>query len=136
MTEPSEAINASKTLSLPLLRLQLTWERAKDSPKWLCHYSLLVPVDKYDIRNLDERGFAIAAFGHTATTPGRTDWEPRYSDGTLETPFRDGSHAAWDSCRLKIPAFVVYGDQWQAVEAKRPVDDVELVADDAAKGGA
>ena len=32
-------------------RLQLTWEKGEGPDEWFCRYELLVPVDRYDIRD-------------------------------------------------------------------------------------
>lgn len=123
---------------LPLPRLQLTWEHI-GGREWRCNYDLLVPVAKYDVRNNGpEPDFEIAAgpgytkahFGHTTVTRSSGPIKPDYENGKpngetyLDTPFRDGAHAKWDSFALGVPAFVVYEDRVKAIEPQsRPTED-------------
>lgn len=62
-----------------------------DDHEWLCSYELVFPVDKYDIRN-DRYGVGFILIPISQTKIGGTR-VPRTGD----TPFRDGSHAFWDS---------------------------------------
>lgn len=110
-------------LGLPLPRLQLTWEelekRDADGYNWICRYELILPLPKYDIRNDGKDGkvgkgpgYYTADLGGTRTT--REGGPNRY--GTLDTPFRDGAHIAWDSVTLNLPAFVVWGDIYRRLD--------------------
>jgi hypothetical protein len=113
-----------KLKDLPLPRLQLTWRPTpKDEYSWACDYELLVPLSKFDIRNNGKRGKVGGGPGYIKASIGGTRAgynggrgpltsvaDPSYTSGTrfeLDTPFRDGSHAAWDSFRLGFPAYVV-----------------------------
>lgn len=119
---------------LPLPRLQLTWEHL-GGREWRCNYDLLVPVAKYDLRNNGPEpkcvigtgpGYTKANFGHTAVTSSQGPIKQDYKNGAatgetyLDTPFRDGAHAGWDSFTLGIPAFVVYQDRVRPIEPQSP----------------
>ena len=119
---------------LPLPRLQLTWEHVMDS-EWLCNYDLLIPIAKFDIRNNGPEpnyeigagpGYTQARIGQTKVTSSQGPIKPEYEDGRrtgetyLDAPYRDGSHAAWDSFTLGVPAFVVYRDRVKAIEPRCP----------------
>lgn len=102
---------------LPLPRLQLTWEKIDDHD-WLVRYELIMPVDRYDIRDGEDAGADgrkgyIAAKMSGGTKVGRGSRSPIERDGVLDAPFRDGAHAQWDAITLGIPAFVVYGDTYR-----------------------
>lgn len=116
--DDASAVTATAKLGLPLPRLQLTWVGTDNPCEWRCLYCLLVPVDKYDIRNTDECGFTFATFGATKATFGAPR-EPVERDGEIMTPFRDGAHASWDSWRLRIPAYAVYGGRCKAIDPKQ-----------------
>jgi hypothetical protein len=75
----------------------------------MCFYHLYIPVNKLDIRAQKAFGgyFFRAKISKTF-----------YSGGTdhihcveLDTPFRDGAHACWDSNRLGFPAYVKVGSK-------------------------
>ena len=122
---------------LPLPRLQLTWEDLGGG-KWHCNYDILIPVEKFDIRNNGPEpeyevgagpGYTEGRLGQTKVTSTQGPLKPEYEDGCrtgktyLDTPFRDGAHAAWDSFTLGIPAFVVYQDRVKAIEPRCPTND-------------
>ena len=124
-----------KLKDLPLPRLQLTWEHAGES-EWHCNYDLLIPLAKYDIRNNGPEpdyevgggpGYTKARIGQTKVTSIHGPIKPEYEGGQctgetyLDTPFRDGAHAAWDSFTLGIPAFVVYEERVKAIEPRCPL---------------
>lgn len=72
---------------------------------WLCSYELVLPVDKYDIRN-DRYGVGFILVPISQTKIG-TSRIPQSGD----TPFRDGSHAFWDSKELGwLPIYSVGPD--------------------------
>lgn len=109
---------------LPAPRLQLTWdamERDADGYNTICHYHLVLPVGKYDIRNPHEYqrdGFLLLDLGGTHSTGSISSRV--YPDGKIDTPFRDGSHIAWDSHRLNLPAYVVCGEASMLIAARAP----------------
>lgn len=108
-----KTIVESQQLGLPLPRLQLTWCPSKEEDTCLCFYDLLLPVGKLDIRNLGESGCTLAEISVTKTNHSIKD------KGTT-TPYRDGSHIAWDAYRLKLPAYVVNGRTYQQIDPKEP----------------
>ena len=95
---------------LPCPRLELRWEdqeRDEDGYTVICHYNYVFPLRRLDIRAEkwveDEDGERIECggnreqvvrIGYTRTTK-TADIRLR-DDGTIETPFRDGSHIQWD----------------------------------------
>jgi hypothetical protein len=107
---------------LPAPRLQLTWQQTKpdsDGYNTICHYHLVLPVGKYDIRNPHEYkrdSFLLLDLGGTRSTGLIRD--RIYPDGKIDTPFRDGSHIAWDAKKLSLPAYVVCGQSSQLIEAR------------------
>lgn len=121
MSDDTPTRQDRKLKQLPLPRLQLTWREAPDDPEyeWACDYELLVPVSRLDIRNNGKRGkigggpgYIKASLGGTRTSGrgplARRAIDPSHPDvPVLDTPFRDGAHAAWDSFRLGFPAYVV-----------------------------
>lgn len=127
---------------LPLPRLQLRWhykpvpksepQRRKDialskrmsaemgvkyteDEAWDCFYELVLPVDKYDIRN--ERygvNFILIPISWARRTSTSTPCEWDATDDT----FRDGAHAFWDSKALGwLPIFVVAPNGSAAMKA-------------------
>jgi hypothetical protein len=131
---------------LPMPRLQLRWankpvpqkavaadQRMADKmaasmglpshkeQKWDCFYEMVLPVDKYDIRNeYYEVGFIIIPISWTRR--GNTAENlPCSRQGQLDTPYRDCSHAFWDSKALGWPPiFVVAPDGVAAMKADYP----------------
>jgi Resolvase, N terminal domain len=94
--------------ALPLPRLQLTWEPINPPEAghpWRCRYELVMPMERYDIRNPDNRGYAAAELGGTLATG-----HPLKSDGSVRIPFRDGAHVRHDAGVLRLPAYAVWDD--------------------------
>lgn len=125
VAELIELVTGGEQLStLPAPRLQLTWQKIpRDSEGYClaCHYHLVMPVGKYDIRNPREYksdSFILLDLGGTRST-GSIDSRV-YADGKIDRPFRDGSHIAWDSHLLKLPAFVVCGQQFNLIDPRAP----------------
>ncbi len=111
---------AAKWEGLPLPRLQMRWAE-KPTPKsqlrersfggaaaWDCFYELVLPVDKFDIRNEGaEVGFILVPIGHSRRHSDRRPCE----QGPTDTPYRDSAHAYWDSKALGwLPIFIVAPD--------------------------
>lgn len=125
MTNPAPADDTKK---LPAPRLQLRWEPFSDETgrgyNWQCHYELVLPLDKYDVRAEQEgpRGgqrpplkelvipikppSVRGSTGVPCTAPGGT----RYYDA----PFRDGAHAKWDAKVLGNPPIYVIAPDGRA----------------------
>jgi hypothetical protein len=105
------------TADLPVPRLQLVWEdRGEEGGSFLsvCHYLLVFPVGLYDIRNFSE----AEGTGYTAVRMGETNCRGGSRRESLETPYRDGAHARWDSALFGFPVYVSRGREWQRVEMR------------------
>ena len=80
---------------LPVPRLEIAW--AKTGPdKWVANYYLVK-------RGIDG-GLELTVLGKTK----RTGSSPLYADGTIEPPFREEAHIAYDMLELRLPGFVTY----------------------------
>lgn len=119
-----ELVAGGELSALPSPRLQLTWQETKPDAEGYtatCHYHLVVPVGRYDIRNpheYDWNSFLLLELGGTRSTNGIQNRV--YPDGKIDMPFRDGSHIAWDAHRLNLPAFVVCGQKSMPIKARAP----------------
>jgi hypothetical protein len=109
---------------LPMPRLQLRWKASTINPeyKWECHYELVLPIGKYDIRreNYDDEG-NVTKGPCEVVIPMKP---PSLRDGNhvpctsvsqgkryCDTPSRDGAHASWDSETLGgLPIYVIAPD--------------------------
>lgn len=91
-------------------RLELRWERIHDDREysWLCHYELIVQMT-------DGRTMRAKLGGTRRSGNDRT---PIYPDGSVETPFRDGAHAQWDSKALGVKAWAICGESKTEVKNK------------------
>lgn len=103
-------------------RLEFKW--VKTGADWRereCIYFLVLPLGEHDMRREDEHGNKIhdenyVELGRTSVNGGRAT-PPVWEDGTVETTFRDGAHAQWDSLALgNIPIFAVCGDNVTRLE--------------------
>lgn len=108
---------------LPAPRLQLRWEKndgthGHDGYPWVCHYELVLPLGKHDIRRevhgprggikrIRELVVPIkspSARSGSGCAPCTTvDGKTRFCD----PPYRDGAHALWDSEVLGNPPIYV-----------------------------
>jgi len=124
-TNPAPKIVANRNLPLP--RLEMRWKIVGPEERH-CVYDLVMPADKYDLRNVHEFKKDGYFRVHVRTCkqsgspvgPGTNwpDW-PVEPDGGIRLPFRDAAHIAWDSFVLKIPAFIVHGRKAMVIE---PID--------------
>lgn len=99
-------------------RLQLSWERQPEDKEWpwLCKYELIVP--------LTAGGEIRTSLGGTRV--GSTRPTMVYEDGKIDTPFRDGAHARWDSEALgNLPVIVACDGKTMALPA-RPAEPIRL----------
>lgn len=113
-----------KTNELPAPRLQLRWAASERDSRyqWECHYELVLPLGEYDIRReqYDESGDPLPDISELVVAMK----EPSLR-GSIATPctvlatgkriyddpYRDGSHALWDSKLLgNLPIFVIAPD--------------------------
>ncbi|MDQ1185955.1 hypothetical protein [Agrobacterium larrymoorei] len=94
--------------------LRLRWEAAPDNfsfsgKNWLCHYELVIPLQRWDRRREDEDGVPHRdelVVPLNSPCVRAADREPcRLDDGTywFDTPYRDGAHAYWDAKLLGDP---------------------------------
>jgi hypothetical protein len=105
---------------LPAPRLQLRWVVSTDPRwNWMCHYELVIPLDKYDIRaeqegprggrrpNLTELVIPVKepSCRNSTSTPCEAQDGSRYCD----TPYRDGAHAKWDAKHIGNPPIYAIG---------------------------
>lgn len=109
---------------LPAPRLQLRWAHStlRAGYNWECHYELVIPLGKYDIRAEQQgpRGGKKPSLkelvipmkepsirGSEVTPCTAHPSGERYYD----SPFRDGAHAIWDAKLLgNLPIFVIAPD--------------------------
>lgn len=105
--------------AMPCPRLELRWR--KTDYECACDYNIVIPVFSADIRVGSPAQYGPElrfCTGWTTTSGGRGDY-PRYPNGVIDVPFRDGMHAAWDSHTTGFPAFVVWQGQAQSI---MPID--------------
>lgn len=95
-------------MKTPYLRLR--WEE-ETIDSYLCHYELIIPLDKNDIRReiwengemIRKRSFltvAMNADGPVRRTGGGVPCIIENSGYFYDAPYRDGAHAKWDSDKL------------------------------------
>lgn len=112
--------------NLPLPRLELSWHEQDPDDEgynWRCDYDLVMGLRDTDIRRGQdedgnkERDEIRLSLGGCRSDRGRS---PIYEEG-IDTPYRDGAHAQWDSAHLGgIPIFVTCGDHAMRVTAPAP----------------
>jgi hypothetical protein len=119
---------AKRRAKLPAPRLQLRWEKndglhgyAIHKYGWLCHYELVLPLDKFDIRR-EVRGprggikkireLVAPLKGPSARGSSSTPCTcPFKGTRYYDDPFRDGAHAQWDAKLLgNLPIYVIAPD--------------------------
>lgn len=134
-----QQIQDSQKLNLPCPRLQLTWIEVQEKanppadqpwladPDFCCIYSIVLPVDKLDIRSNigEEYGVRTETHGYlssTMITGIRTPTKPM-TIGEVIVPYRDGVHILRDAAILKLPAFAVWGQYSTELLPKPPKDE-------------
>ncbi|WP_338806863.1 hypothetical protein V8U11_06580 [Pseudomonas chlororaphis] len=120
-----------KTSDLPMPRLELRWD-TEDAPPpegyptgtKACRYLLVVPLGQWDIRREDEncaqvRNSTEIELNSTIRTGGNPQlvW---LESNRIDTPYRDHSHACWDSHVLKIPAYATAGNYAMLLDPTEP----------------
>lgn len=121
-----------KTSKLPMPRLELRWD-AEDAPPpeghpvgaRACRYLLVMPLGKWDIRREDEDGEQVRDSVETelrCTVRSfcgglQLVWP---ESNSIDTPYRDGAHARFDSHVLKIPAYATAGEYAMFLEPVEP----------------
>ena len=100
-------------------RLELRWVDGDDPYMRICHYNLVVPGGKYDVR----KGVGDEEVTMTLSTTRCRVVDAKhshiFSDGSIEVPFRDGCHIGWDSLAMRLPAYVVVGSIAGVLEGER-----------------
>lgn len=108
---------------LPAPRLQLRWalatpeERRFNNFGWACHYELVLPLDKHDVRRevYDENGdpagevseLVVPIKSPSLRGGGGTPCEAQDGSRYYDAPYRDGAHARWDAAVLGNPPIYV-----------------------------
>lgn len=122
-----------KTSDLPLPRLELRWDEDDALPPdgypagtKACRYLLILPLGKLDIRREDEDCRPVRdTFETELRCTVRGGGSPQLvwpESNSIDTPYRDHSHACWDSHVLKIPAYATAGGYAMFIEPKEPQD--------------
>lgn len=117
-------LKAVEDLGLATPRLQFRWEKkdSGDGYNWFCHYELVLRLDTNDIRNPHEYkkpGELTLPLGGTRVGKS-AEHGPVWPDGRVDTPFRDGAHAQWDSEQLGgLPIFAIYGNSVTPIERNK-----------------
>ena len=116
-----------KRNQLPFPRLELRWRKPRKdedvSPDaWCCDYVLVLHKRHIGDQRCNGPRGAFAArdveFVLNTTIRGGGGSGPILGD-IVDTPFRDGCHAQWDSEVLGIPAYAVFGKKFTEVEIRR-----------------
>lgn len=109
-----DALIATEKLKLPSPRLQFTWVAETDD--WhdkSCLYSLVIPLAHLDIRAEGKDGkHGVFKEHHALIGCTRSNGGARRpvfpNPERVDTPFRDGAHAHWDSAALhNLPIYAV-----------------------------
>lgn len=122
---------------LPCPRFELRWEqidelavedefakelemRGLPIPRWnwQCVYSLILPLAEFDIRRESHDDEMRVQINVTKCQRGDTIAKPIDADGEVETPFRDGMHAKWDSDAIggNVPVVAICGDVFTVIK--------------------
>lgn len=108
---------------LPFPRLELRWRKSNHkqdgdmvSYEWACDYILVLHAKTDSDCRSNGKNYEYAKLNvqYVLNTSYRS------GGGTIpyagDTPFRDGSHAMWDSITLNIPVFSIYKGKAKQVE--------------------
>ena len=93
---------------LPAPRIELRWRRTNEIKfNWCCDYFLILALKKEDIR-VDQSKPNPLEYWVKIGEGTRVSCVHPVSCGRVDTPFRDGAHAKWDSDQLgRIPIYAV-----------------------------
>ena len=131
---------------LPCPRLEFRWERIAESDEpgawnWKCTYSLVLPLQEWDIRSTDVEGNPREKFLEIGVT--RSNIQNNYSpvrDGIVDAPFRDGTHIQLDNESLggHLPMIAICGDAVTVIEKRQrqkplPPGDVRMETPETAR---
>lgn len=98
----------------------------KTGYQWECHYELVLPLDKYDIRAQQEgpRGGRLPPLRELVvpikepSIRGSTSTPCVAQDGSYyyDSPYRDGAHAIWDAEVLGNPPIYAIAPDGTAIK--------------------
>jgi hypothetical protein len=103
---------------LPAPRLELLWNK-QDGIR-TCTYSLVIPLQKSDLRRENSKGKDVRNTYKLKIGKTKVDGGVSVQDGIVATPYRDGCHALWDSHALKLPIYAVCGETFTQVPSWIP----------------
>lgn len=99
---------------MPAPRLELRWEKTGETwEERECAYNLVMPLGEHDIRREGPDGDKVRDCMTLEIGRTRVNGGGKYlcvpDDGHIDTPFRDGTHAKWDSDALGgLPIYAVF----------------------------
>ena len=114
---------------LPMPRIELRWEHDGTQAGWgeyrrKCQYLLIMPIWKQDIRTdancANAEGTALEFEMCVTDCSGGQDPRVWLEECRIDTPFRDGRHAQWDSHVLRMPAYATCGEWAMLIEPEAP----------------
>lgn len=115
------ALRLTEKLNLPAPRLQIMWIACdSDWARKECLYTLVLPLRQFDIRREGPDGNNIRTewhveLGFTVSSGGGYP----VVNSVVDSPFRDGAHAHWDSIVLgNLPIYAVCDDYATLLENK------------------
>ncbi len=111
------ALTPTDGSGLPVPRLQLVWVDAGQHEGMFlsrCHYLLVLPVSRWDVRNI------AGDLCYTAVVMGETRSRSGTKSESLDTPYRDGVHVLHDAMTLGVSAFVSRGEKFRRLERTKP----------------
>lgn len=92
----------AKDMACP--RLEFRWEKGEARGEFICHYNFVFPLREHDIRREREDADGnelpdvpeyTVEIGKTRSNGGGDRYSKKHD--AIDTPFRDGAHAQWDS---------------------------------------
>jgi len=102
---------------LPCPRLELLWNKQEGIRT--CIYTLVIPLRESDLRRENSKGKDVRDVLKLKIGKTIVDGGVSVREGVVETPYRDGCHALWDSKALGIPAYAVCGDTFTLIKPRR-----------------
>jgi hypothetical protein len=79
----------------------------------------VIPLQEADLRRENSRGKDVRNILKLKMGKTLVDGGVSVRNGIVESPYRDGCHALWDSKVLGIPAYAVYGDTFTLIKPRR-----------------
>jgi len=106
-----------KKNKLPCPRLELLWD--KQEGVRTCTYTLVIPLKEGDLRRENSKGKDVRNVLKLKIGKTTVDGGVSIQNGVVETPYRDGAHALWDSKVLKLPIYAVCGETFTRIIPRR-----------------